>query len=235
MAVKVAEQSPHKALEALQAELASRQAAHASHQAAWPADNDISPAASAHRADGDGLARLVREAEVAVAFQRGVVEKAEAEAADKANKAISDALKHEAVGAIAEAIQRIIDRSELMRPDLQFIVDHRERVDAANANPAIRKFGHIVDGERLARERPGGEVSEIRGEVEVWHDANGRRPSQYREKDGQAFALDGSPLRRAKESYVVRAAGFDPGHMPARLAEVIKLVNLDGKPLWARD
>lgn len=193
------------------------------------ADIDLMLAFEERRGAAEARVRIAgRALEVAETALRG----AEAAAAEL-SKDRAHAEAEKAAAAAAVLAREVEADSEALAAKLARLEEARAAIDKANGERGERPF--IVDGERQAREIPAHETPAVFGEVEEWRDAQGNRPGQYRTRpDGTAIDMSGTPLRKVMETVCVRQARFEPAHMPARFAEAIKLVDLNGARLWPK-
>ena len=109
----------------------------------------------------------------------------------------------------------------------------------STSNDARGDRPFIVDGERRLREVAACEIPAVTRREKLWVNAKGERPSQLVERKGKmmpvntGFGPEG-PFTLAEVDVVECAARFVPAQMPARFAEVIRLVDLKGRPIGPR-
>jgi hypothetical protein len=227
----IVQESPQSTLQSLEAELTARQAAAAAHTASAPAATDLA-AVEQHRVEAQRLNSLVADASAAVDYQRGVVERAEAAAAEKAAKA-----RHAAAQKSAKDHERLVRqiemRARMLAADLARLETHRADIASLNAELG-KRFGHIQDAEERVRRQPARTVPPSYRDETIWVDAQGDQAFYMRTtRDFRTVSRDGSPLHQITRQVVQTPERFVPASMPPRLSETVVLPTLDGKgTIW---
>jgi hypothetical protein len=202
---------------------------------------------------GELAGRLVGEVEydahVALQQQIAIADQkiAAAEAArDHASKRLADAKvaaaqaegdrRHATAKRLAKQGEKLVldvaAKSEALAEALAALEANRTVVAAANELRGERPF--IADGERKIREQPAREIpADVRHEMS-WVDPDGNRPSQLRANGaGQLVPADHRGNYTYRQVEVVQSpARREPARMPKRLADEVRLVDLQGRQLW---
>jgi len=131
------------------------------------------------------------------------------------------------IPADSEKLAAKIGRAEAMR----------KQIDDWNATHVDRAF--VADGERKLREIPGREVPAILRREWAWVNSAGERPTQHTERDGKMVPLQSGfgpsgPFDYREVEVVESEARYEPGRMPPRFADSVKLYGLKGEVLWPR-
>ena len=177
------------------------------------------------------LERKEAAAEEALTHVRSLQSKAEEEAKKTDAAAEVEAYRREAERVAPSHLTKIEKLVGSLTAELEWLDGHVDR--AADINRLAREFGlpGVTDGELLHRQTSGRTVPAQFEEREVWEDAQGEQPSQFREhpETGELVpASSGYEKRRRRVQ--VRAEQVIPATLPGgRLAANIRLMNLKGK------
>lgn len=197
------------------------------HDAARPAGDDADELFAWRRERRDLEDRVESDKE-ALAFAEAAATKAQDEAAEREADAA-----HKAEERRAEADRKLITEIDALARKLAAKRDELtasiERTAIANAARGSRPY--ILDAETRVRQKPGKVIpAEYRDEV-VWSDGSGRRPAVFRQgPEGEMIPTEHGFVKKTVRVQT-RAERIIPVQMPARLADAIKLVDLEGRPL----
>lgn len=217
------------ALESAEGRLAGFEAELAVKAKALEGDLDFE-ASLAIREDMAALERKVAAARDAREQQRRNLEaakKAEAEAAVDAQAKAAERNAREA----AKLALEIGDDAQRIAAKLNRLNELNASVDAFNAVRGTRPF--IKDGEARAREVPEKVHPTVYEEMDVWRDASGRTPTEFRVlPNGDHVPKDGGYTKH-REKFVSRNEWTTPAHFPGgRFKEAMRLVGAKGEKLF---
>lgn len=164
----------------------------------------------------------------------------------KRNRRKPSAADEEAIDAQAKVAERDAREAARLVPDigadaerlaakLARLEELRASVDAYNKIRGARPF--VQDGEARVREVPEQNFPTVYETMTVWVDPNtGRRPSQYREVNGELVPADHSgDYVKTTEKVVSRNAYSRAAEIPGgRFASAMKLIGLKGEALFPR-
>lgn len=113
---------------------------------------------------------------------------------------------------------------------------HRHEEMRKRSNEWDRRRGTrapIVDGEYRVRSRPGKVQTRIVDTNRVWVDAHGEvvKAEVWDDRNGR-YIRNPEAVKQIDKEFVVREEMQLPPEMPERLADAIKLVNLQGEVIW---
>lgn len=185
------------------------------------------------REDIATLERKEAAAVDALAYAEEQAAKAEAEAAKADAAAQVDAYRREAAREVPGRLNKIGKLQAALAEELALVAAHVERADEVNR--LAREFGltGVQDGEMLFRGTKARTEPAQHEEREVWQDAEGNQPYQYRQgPDGELVPIERGFVKKWVR-VCVRPEQHTPGNLPGgRLAPAIRLMGLDGQTLW---
>ena len=181
---------------------------------------------------------LLERKEAAAADALAFAEDQQAKAAAEAEKAKAgaevEAYRREAEREMPSRFNKIAKLQEALAAELASVDAHVSR--ANDMNQLARRLGMpgVVDGETLFRGTPTRTEPAVFEEREVWRDASGRTPSQFRTNAKGDLVPSEAGFEKRRERVQVRAEHLIPGGLPGdRLAESIRLVDVKtGRPQW---
>jgi hypothetical protein len=197
-----------------------------------------SPDPAEHRA----WLRTKRDLEDDVAAEEAALQVARAEAArakdaaDKAEKDAEERRVRKLNDELAKVVLELGAKFERLAPEVERYKQMLREVEAWNANRGDRPF--IVDGEKRVRELPEKHFPTVYETLTVWVDPKtGRRPSQYREVNGELVPSDhDGAYVKTTEKVVSRNARTKPAEIPGgRFKDSVRLIGLKGESLFGRD
>ncbi len=106
----------------------------------------------------------------------------------------------------------------------------RRRTSDYNARRGDRS--RVSDAEERVRQTPAKQVPAEYRDEDVWIDGAGNQPTHYRVVKGDLVPADHGDYRKVTRKAETMCAHWLPAQMPTRLADAIKLVDLQGKTLW---
>jgi len=231
MALNMLSKSPADALNKLKAELGRRVDTLAAHRATVISPLDL-PAVAAKREEDARLGALVTDAEEAVTFQEGVVARAAAEAAERADKQSHADARRE-----AKAYERLVadigEDMAALAAKLLKLQAHRDRIKAANA-ASRQRFDFIQDAETVVRTKPGYTVAEETVVEDVWRAADGSKPGAYTYDADNNYVPIHQGFTKRSERRVVSPERLEPPLTPRSLTEAVVLPGFRGNdaPIW---
>jgi hypothetical protein len=178
------------------------------------------------------LDRMIDQANIALEHARGNLEAAAKAEADAAIDAKAKAAERDAREAAKLTLEVGTEDAPRMAAKLARIAELNANVDAFNAIRGTRPF--VVDGERRVREVPEKHFPTVYEKMTVWVDPEtGRKPSQYREVDGELRPADHREYVKRTEKVVSRNEYTVAAHIPGgRFKEGIRLIGLKGEKLF---
>lgn len=196
------------------------------------------PPKSADVAEHRAWLATKRDLEDDVAAEEGALQIAEAKAAEAkaaADQEEIDAQGKEAERAAREAAKLIPDidhDARRLAAKLNRLTELNASVDAYNKVRGTRPG--ITNGERRVREVPEQHFPAVYETMTAWVDpATGRRPSQYREVNGELRPSDHGNYVKTTEKVVSRNAWTRPAEIPGGFfKDGIRLIGLKGEPLF---
>ena len=168
-------------------------------------------------------------ADEAVKFHEEKATAAEKELAQRAAAAETRAVEKAAI-----ADEKLIRDAEALSiklvAKLVEIEASRRRTSEYNSRRGDRPY--VSDAEERVRQTPAKQVSAEYRDEEVWIDGAGNQPTHYRVVKGDLVPSDHGNYRKITRKTETMCAHWLPAQMPTRLGDAIKLVDLQGKPLW---
>lgn len=220
-----------KTLDALPRARANAEAARQrlrAHDASKPSGEDAEVSYLWNR-DRTEMALRLEAADEAVKFQEEKATAAEKELAQRAAAAETRAVEKAAI-----ADEKLIRDAEALSiklaAKLAEIEVSRRRTSDYNARRGDRP--HVSDAEERVRQTPAKQVPAEYRDEEAWIDGAGNQPTHYRVVKGDLVPSDHGDYRKVNRKTETMCAHWLPAQMPTRLADAIKLVDLQGKPLW---
>jgi len=176
------------------------------------------------------LHRKLTIAEGVAARSGTLLEQARADAATRAADA-EHAAEEKRATADAKIVREVDALAVKLADKLAELEASRVRTAAENAKRGSRPF--ILDAEERVRRQPARTIPAIFETRELWVDAEGRQPGEFRaDGTGKLAPADHGAYERKRVPVQVQAEQFTPAKMPTRLAEAVKLVNLAGDQIW---
>lgn len=184
------------------------------------------------REDMERQERKIAAAKVALAAAE------EQLAAEKDKVAIAEGdrahaeLKSRLVPAHEKLIREIAADQRKLAAKLTQAEKLREQIADANNSRGHRAF--IADGEIVARGQPGREEPAVYEDQVVWEDGKGNRPFRFRTTQGGEMVPEEVGYTKKIKPVQVRSVRVIEPQCPARFADTVRLVALDGEKLWPR-
>lgn len=182
---------------------------------------------------------LLERKELAAVDALANAEDAQAKEAAEATKSAAlaqiDVYRREAERVVPSRLNKIDKLARSLAVEMNWLADHRHRVDEMNR--LAREFGlpGVTDGESLHRKMPDRTEPAQFETREVWRDAAGNEPSQYRQhpETGEIVPVGGGTKRLEKVQ--IRAERFVPGQISGgRLCDGIRLMSVAGERLFPK-
>ncbi len=198
------------------------------HDASKPSGEDAEVSYLWGRDRTDMVLKL-EAAQEAVKFHEKKAAAAEKELTDRTAEAEVRLIEKAAIA--DEKLIREADALQIkLAAKLAEIEASRRRTDDYNARRGDRP--RISDAEERIRQTPAKQVPAEYRDEEVWLDGEGRQPSQYTVVRGDLVPADHGNYRKVTRSIETLCAHWLPAQMPTRLADAIKLVDLQGNSIW---
>lgn len=218
-----------KALSLSENEVTMARAALAAHDMA-PGDAGEAAAILAHRRRREELAEALDVAESVVVHWQSVIAAEEAKASEAAAVEETRSIEREAKGAAEKRVRDIFALQAKLATLRDEHVAHIEVVASYNASRGTRPY--IADAEERVRQIPARTTPAVFEEREMWVDADGNQPTHMRcNPNGEMVPAEHRTFAKQRAQVQVTAERFEPAKMPERLADVIRLVDLAGRPL----
>lgn len=177
------------------------------------------------------LNRILAAADHAVKTQEGRLSDKRAK-----NEKVRELRKNEVMRKTAEVDKKrfraIFTSIEKLQAELTWAADHVAEYERYNRNERPADLPLVLDAEALLRYRAGTKIPEKFEEIDVWRDAQGREPTQFRMVNGERVPVGIEAYTKSKERVCIQTARTVPGGMPERLADAIRLIDIEGKPIW---
>jgi len=166
-------------------------------------------------------------AEKRLADQDEAIRNAEAARAETARKAEQEAAAAERAAIEKEAranevlVREIARDAEKLAAKIAKLEEHRERARTAG----------IEDAEVRVRRGPRRTIPPVKETVTAWFDGYGKRYGSNVTHDANGRVVEAKDRVQRTVQDTIREAYEEPGKMPERFADAIKLVRLDGRKL----
>jgi hypothetical protein len=144
-----------------------------------------------------------------------------------------EAYRREAEREIPSRLRKLAKHLESAAPEIATVDAHVRRVGQVNALAHKHGLPPVIDGETLFRATPRRFIPAIYEERVVWVDGAGNKPSVFgRDGNGQLVPTAGGYMK-TQERVQVSPERVEGGSLPGgRLADAVKLVDLNGRTIW---